>query len=206
MWRDSAAFLPKVIADAPGSFRSFWLSGTLAYEAGETERGIAFVRHSLTVYPLWLGTWRDLGRMLMDEERWQEAADAYNAASLLEPRWVEDAARAINGYALAGLLDSARSVADRALEIDPHHPLLLSSLGTLAAQRGRKLEALTWRRQAAWQAPDDAGHWYMAAYSALEAGYCLEAQSSIGRLRALGQDESQVSSLVTRAAALGCET
>jgi tetratricopeptide (TPR) repeat protein len=206
VWRDSASFLPKVIEDAPGSFRSFWLSGTLAYESGDTERGIALVRHSLTVYPLWLGTWRDLGRMLMDEKRWQEAADAYNAASLLEPRRVEDAARAINGYALAGQLDSARSVADRAFQIDPHQPLLLSALGTLAAQQGRTLEALTWRRQAAWQAPNDAGHWYMAAYSALEAGYCVEARSAIGRLRTLGHDESQVGGLVTRAAELGCAT
>lgn len=206
VWRNSETFLPRVIEDAPGSFRSFWLSGTLAYESGDTERGIALVRHSLTVYPLWLGTWRDLGRMLMDEKRWHEAADAYNAASLLEPRRVEDAARAINGYAFAGLLDSARSVADRALEIDPHQPLLLSALGTLADQQGRKLEALTWRRQAAWRAPNDTGHWYMAAYSALEAGYCLEAQRAIGRLRTLGHDESQVEGLVARAAELGCDT
>jgi protein O-mannosyl-transferase len=205
VWRDSSTFLPHVVSDAPGSYRGFWLAGTFAFDGGDAERGIALVRQAITIYPLWLGTWRDLGKMLMSERRWAEAADAYNAAFRLEPTSVEDGARAVTGYALSGMLDSARAVAGRARQVDPHDPLLLSALATLASQKGHKLEAMTWQRQAAWQRPNDAGLWYLTAFNALAAGYCPEAERAISRLRALGHPEEQVDQLVSRAAELGCQ-
>ncbi|MBI2404443.1 MAG: hypothetical protein HYV20_17220, partial [Gemmatimonadetes bacterium] len=50
-WRDNNHFFPQLVREAPGSFRSFWVAGALAYGSGDRQSGEALIRRAIVTYP-----------------------------------------------------------------------------------------------------------------------------------------------------------
>jgi len=204
VWRDNDTLLPQLVRDAPGSFRSMWVAAALNYVHGDRETGEWLIRSAIRVYPLHANLWQDLGRQLQREERWSEAADAFAAAYRLgRNRWY-DAASAASNLVRAGRLDSAEVVVRDARREAPDDPGLMIAASNLALARHRPLEAMTWRRQAAWQMPANARYWALAAEAALAAGYCPEVRRALFRVNELDSTFVGLDAMRDSARTAGC--
>ncbi|MFQ6045137.1 MAG: tetratricopeptide repeat protein, partial [Gemmatimonadales bacterium] len=204
IWRDNQTFFPQLVRDAPGSFRSLWVEGALSYQAGDSATGERLIKRAIEVYPLHPSVWTDLAAQMENERRWREAAVYYHTAFKLDSTRIESAAFALANYLRAGLIDSAASVAARAWEVAPRHPVVLVARSDLAMAQGRPLEAMTLRRQVAPRVPSAWEHWYLTARAAIAAGYCPEARRSLERLRELRPDHAEFPDLERGAEAAGC--
>ncbi len=199
VWRDNTTLLPQLVRDAPGSFRSYWVSGYLHYAAGDSTRGEELLRQALRIYPLHASLWTDLAQQLEAQGRWRAAAGAFNAAFRIDSTRLIPAAAAVRNYGRAGMVDSAAAIARRARAVDPQNHLVKLALGDAALARGRPLEAMTWRRQVAWRFPRRWRYWYLTAAAALEAEYCPEVRRSLEHVRELAPETPAVDTLETQA-------
>lgn len=204
VWRNNDAFFPRLVADAPKSFRSQWVLGQLLFIDHRPGEGEVMLRRALDTYPLFANTWQDYGRQLQIQERWLEAATAFRVAFRLSPDRLYDAAAAISNYVRADMLDSARAVADSARGIDLHEPTVLAAIADIAFDVGRPLEGMTWRRQAAWAAGDNPYFWYLTGLAAVRASYCPELEHSVQRLVEIAPDYSGTPALQDSLAGSAC--
>jgi predicted Zn-dependent protease len=205
VWRDNSRFFPQLVRDAPGSYRSYWMAGTLAYQAGDRTRGEALVKHALVVYPLHPGVWQTLGDQQTREGRWLEAARNYRIAFKLDSTEAANGFFAARSYLRAGLMDSAVALTAQLQARFPYNVWYQSAMAELEGARKRPLAAMTWWGRVARQLPDSWEAWYMTAQTALEAGYCWEARRSIQRVRALRPELQELRGLETRLEGRGCE-
>jgi predicted Zn-dependent protease len=204
IWRDDARFFPQLVSDAPGSYRSYWMAGILANQAGDRTRGEALVQHALVVYPLHPGVWQTLGDQQAGQGRWLEAARNYRIAFRLDSTEAANGFFAARSYLRAGLPDSAAALTARLQSRFPYDVWYQSSMAESETARGHPLAAMTWWRRVAWQLPDSWEAWYMTARTALEAGYCWEARRSTGRVRALRPGLRELQDLQSQIGRSGC--
>ena len=204
VWRDAKSFFPKLVVDAPRSFRSLWTGGILWYEAGDRKRGEELIKMALYTYPLHANTWQDLAAKLEEEKRWEEAARYYSVAFRIDSMRLDDAQHAVADYIRAGMLDSARAVTGRAQRVDPQHFRVKLALADIAIAEHDPLRAMTLRRQIAWQYPDKWQYWYITLWAALMAEYCPEVARSFAKLDTLHPDIPERATLEERAQKLGC--
>ena len=204
VWRSEDTFFRRLIADAPGSYRSAWVASALAYREGRRLEGEALALRALRIQPIYPNLWEYMGRRYEEDERWLEAANALNASFRLDSTRMLIAADAIVNYVRAGALDSAMQVGRRARRQEPDDYRVMIALSDLALARGRPLEAMTWRRRVAWQFPHVWQYWYLTAQAAILAPYCPEAERSLERLRALRPELPYRDPLVADAREAGC--
>ncbi|MEE8192683.1 MAG: tetratricopeptide repeat protein, partial [Gemmatimonadales bacterium] len=205
VWRSPGPFLAQLVRDAPGSYRSFWVASLLAYETGNRERGEELALRALEIQPAFPNLWQDVGRRYVEDERWLEAAHAFRAEFRLDSARQLAAAEAIVNYVRAGELDSAAAVGERAQRLDPTDYRVMIARSDLALARGRPLEAMTLRRQVAWQFLGVWQYWHLTADAALEAGHCPEVERSMARMAALHGEGEPLPSLVERSELARCE-
>lgn len=184
VWRDNATFFPALVADAPGSFRSYWVAGALAVEAGDSTRGEALMRQAILTYPLHAGLWADLASLFERRGRWREAATYFRTAFRLDSTRIDHAAYAVADYLRSGEADSAEALLDVALRVAPDHPILWQARGDLLAATGEPRAALGWRRRLALRFPGVARYWAHTVDAALAVGDCTSARQALERLGA----------------------
>ncbi len=205
VWSDNDHFFPQLVRDAPGSYRAYWVAGSLAYQAGDRARGEALVKRALVVYPLHPGVWQTMGYRLEEDGRWLEAARHYRIAFGLDSTEAANAFFTVRSYLRAGLPDSAAAVATRLRARFPYNVWYQASMAELESARGHSLAAMTWWRRVAYQLPQTWRSWYMTAQAALEAGFCWEARRSTERVRALRPDLRELRDLDGGLRAHGCD-
>jgi len=203
-WTDNNHFFPQLVRDAPGSFRSFWVAGALAYGEGDRPRGEALVRRAILIYPFQPGHWGDLAVQLEQDGRWLEAAQYFKAAFTIDSTDVLKGVLAARNYIRAGMVDSAAALAARIGVAYPNDPRYYAAMAELESAQGRFVAAMTWRRRVAWQFPRAWQAWYLTAQEALAARHCWEARRSTGRARELRPDLPQLADLDRRIGELGC--
>ncbi len=186
VWRNNDVFFPALVKDAPGSYRAEWTEAMLATERGDSVEGERRLRRALLIEPLAAPVWRDLGRVLYRRKQHAQAATAFWTAWRLDPTGgTLDAQRAIQNYVLAGRIDTAEARLAQADSAVPGDPELLIAASDIALARGKPLQAMTLRRQAAWRFPDRPRYWALTANAALRAGDCAEVTRSLERVRSL---------------------
>jgi hypothetical protein len=205
VFRNDQTFYPQLIADAPGSFRGQWLSGHLAYEAGNRSIGERLYRMALATYPLLPNMWEDYARRLLEDGKWGEAAGAFAIAYRLDSTRVFDAANAATNFVRIGSLDSARIYAESANRVNPLHPRVKGAFGEIAAAEGNLIEAMTFHRQAAWLDPDQPVYWYRAAMAAIAAEYCPTSVRAVQAVSELAGDFAGLARLRNALHEMGCE-
>ena len=204
VWDRPGAFFVQLVRDAPGSYRAFWVASALAYAAGDMEKGENLMHRALDIQPAFPNLWEFVAARYREQERWLESGAAFATEFRLDSTRIEAAADAIVDFVRAGELDSAAAVAQHAVRVDPHDYRLKIALSDLALKSGRPLEAMTWRRQVAWQFPHVWQYWFITAMAALEAGYCPEVERSLGHLEALKLDAETLEALHGSAEEAGC--
>jgi predicted TPR repeat methyltransferase len=115
--------------------------GILAHQRGQSERGIELIRRALARAPGSAGMLNNLGNILYELDRFDEAAAAYEDAIGITP----DAGTYNNLGAtrrMQGRFDDARAAYEHALELDPRHASAHHNLGNLLASRGRLRDAV----------------------------------------------------------------
>jgi len=115
--------------------------GILAHQRGQSERGVALIRRALARAPGSAGMLNNLGNILYEVDRFEEAAAAYEEAIGLAP----DAGTFNNLGAtrrMQGRFDDARAAYERALALDPKHASAHHNFGNLLASRGRMRDAV----------------------------------------------------------------
>ena len=205
VWSDNAHFFPRLVRDAPGSYRSLWVAGALAYDAGDRRRGEVLVRRAIVTAPLQKGPWETLAVQLEKDGRWLDAAQHFKAAFTLESADANYGLLAVRNYLRAGMVDSAAALIPRLATAFPNDFRYYAAMAEFEAARGRALAAMTWRRRIAWQFPRTWEMWYLTADAALAARYCWEAQRSTTQMRALRPTLAQLPELERRLRELGCD-
>lgn len=205
VWRDNSRFYPQLVRDAPGSYRSLWVAGALAYDGNDRARGESLIRRALAVYPLHPQVWETLAYRFEEDKRWYEAAQHFGAAFRLDTMRLEAGVQGALNYIRAGFVDSAEVMARRLEAVAPDDFRTFAAWGEIAAARGRWLEAMTWRRRMAWKHPEAWFYWATTAEAAIEARYCWEARHSLERVRTLRPGFQQLDPLAERLEAVGCD-
>jgi len=206
VWSDNARFFPQLVKDAPDSYRSYWVAGALAYDAGDPKRGEALLRRALRMYPLHPQVWETLAYQLERQQRWREAGQAFRAAFTLDTLRFNAARHGVLAFLNAGLPDTALALAERLGAAAPSEPNYLAARAEIARAQGRLLEAMTWLRRLAWTNPTIWQYWSYTSRAALEAGSCWEARRSFERARALAPSEPSLVELRARLDASDCRT
>ena len=78
--------------------------------------------------------YRGLGRMLMQEERWKKAAEAWEKASDLQPKFWFNFYNLGRAYARLGRSDDAARALAAALDLSPDNEQVKRALGGVAEQ------------------------------------------------------------------------
>ena len=131
-------------------------------ETGRTDEAIAALTALTRSHPELPSVHRALGDMLRGQERWEEAAQAYDAAinalPVVDPsHWVLFYIRGI-AYERSDLWDLAEPDFKRALDLNPDQPQVLNYLGYSWLEMGRNYEeALAMIERAVAARPQD-GH------------------------------------------------
>lgn len=204
VWRDNGRFFPQLVRDAPGSYRSYWVAGALAYDSGDRARGEVLIRRAIVVYPLHPRVWESLAYQLEKDGRWLEAAQRFKAAFTLDSMEVADALLAVRNYLRAGMVDSASGLAARLAVSFANDPGYYAAMAEVDSARGRLVAAMMWRRRVAWRFPRAWQSWYLTAQAAFAARYCWEARRSTDRVRVLRPDLPHLAELERRLRELGC--
>lgn len=115
--------------------------GVLEHQRGQSERGIELIRRALRRAPGSAGMLNNLGNILYEVDRFDEAASAYESAIAISPE-----AASFNNLGatrrVQGQLDAARAAYERALELDPKHSSAYHNLGNLLASSGQLRDAV----------------------------------------------------------------
>ena len=204
IWRDDPTFFPRLIADAPGSYRADWVSGMLAYMAGDSVAGERHMREGFRVYAGNGAMLSDFAVVMERQRRWGEAAKYFWASFVADSGRASDAARAVANHVQAGHLDSAQVLLDAAQRVQPASRDLAISESHLALARGDAARSLVLRRQAAAELPNDWRYWLLTAEAAVPARDCGALREALERVQALRPGMGRVRQLGDSARAMGC--
>ncbi len=205
VWKNPTTFFPRLVVDARGSFRSYWVAGAIAYQQGDRETGEQLMRAAIDVYPIFPNVWNSLATEFESEERWSEAGDFFLAAYRIDRTRLNDAVSAMSNYIRGERYDRAVSVARTALADGSSDYRLLVLLADVALAREEPLRAMTYRRQVAFRLSDVWQYWYLTAEAAVLADYCPEASRSLERVEALNPGFTDELDVVVRYATMSCE-
>jgi protein O-mannosyl-transferase len=204
VWRSDETLFPALVRDAPGSFRSWWVAGMLAYQKGDRAGGERLILKALRVYPLHAGPWADLARELEREGRWRAAGDARWAAFRADRKRHRDAGEAIADLVRAGTIDLAASRAQEALAAAPTSYEVKVAAADVALAQGQPARALAWRRSVAAQFPSVWQYWYLTAEAARQAHDCGALVGALERLRVLRPSLPELAALDSTSQSLHC--
>ena len=102
---------------------------------GDTDEAIEGYRAALALNPGYFEALSDLGRLLMETERFADAVEPLRQAAALRPNHVPLLLDLAQCLARSGQLDQAAEVLDRASEREPNNPIIHNSLGMIFAMR-----------------------------------------------------------------------
>jgi len=150
---DAAEQLYSVVLSAiPDHADALHYLGVLKHQRGDSELGVELIQRAIAQAPGSAGTYNNLGNVLYELDRFQDAADAYGRALELSPQ-----AGTLNNLGSAlrmlGRVSDAEAAYQRALELDPDHIDTHNNLGNLLGILGRIPEALEHFRAALAQLP-----------------------------------------------------
>jgi hypothetical protein len=204
VWRDDATFFPRLVQDAPGSYRASWVAGMLSYLAGDSLTGERLMREGLRIYSGNGAMWSDFAVVMERQRRWGEAAKYFWASFVADSARGSDAARAVANQVQAGDLDSAQVLLEVAQGILPGSQDLAISESHLALARGDAARSLAIRWKAARELGNDWRYWHLTAEAALPAGNCEALVEALERLRRLRPGMRRVEQLAAGGRELGC--
>jgi predicted TPR repeat methyltransferase len=115
--------------------------GVLLHQRGDSARGAELIRKAIARAPGNAGLFNNLGNVLYEAERFEEAAAAYEQALVLAPD-----AGTYNNLAITRRVqtrfEDAEAAYESALALDPKHADAHNNFGNLLASRGRIREAI----------------------------------------------------------------
>lgn len=115
--------------------------GVLAHQRGQSERGIGLIRRAIARAPNSAGMLNNLGNILYEVDRFDEAAAAYEQAIALLPE-----AGTFNNLGAVRRVQErraeARAAYQAALDLDPKHGHAHHNMGNLLASLGEMREAV----------------------------------------------------------------
>lgn len=117
--------------------------GILKHQQGQSETAAALVRRAIQGMPTAPGPWNNLGNILVELQRFDEATDAYERCLALDP----DFADALNNQASIlrkqGLLEKSEALSRRVLTRQPNLAQAWYNLSLTLLEQGRIDEGLT---------------------------------------------------------------
>ncbi|MBI1220533.1 MAG: tetratricopeptide repeat protein [Rhodobacteraceae bacterium] len=150
----------KVSRDDPAYYNAQLGRAQALYAAGQIDAGIDAMKQLTTAHPEQIAAQMGLGDLLRKQERYTEAAKAYDAAVALiqtpqQGDWTLFYVRGICNER-QGQWDKAEPDFREALVLQPDQPEVLNYLGYAMVERGEKLpEALDMIKRAVAARPDD---------------------------------------------------
>ncbi len=134
----------------------------------------------------------NLGAMLFDAGRLDEAVNEFRAAIDLAPPYAEAWHNLGRAHGKLRRFDEAIASLRRAVELDPAKATFLASLGDALAETGRSDEALAVYRQALGLAPHAAIHSFNLANALMQTGRLAESGPLFARARELDPRDPEI--------------
>lgn len=131
----------KILDGKPDHADALGLGGIVAFQAGDVEQSVEYLRKAVKLNPKDAQTHNDLGVVLQAAEKAEEAVDSFRRAVEINPN---DATAQNNlGVQLHRLskLDEAVDALERAIQADPGYWIAHNSLGNALLDQGRVADA-----------------------------------------------------------------
>jgi predicted TPR repeat methyltransferase len=116
--------------------------GVLAHQRGDSAKGIELIQRAIELEPDAAGPYNNLGNVLYEVERFDEAAVAYEKAIELVPTDADAHNNLGAVRRVQGRLQDAFAAYDRAIQLDPRHADVHHNYGNLLTGVGRIKESV----------------------------------------------------------------
>lgn len=151
--REALALYNEAVHRAPDNAVALQLLGVATAQSGDPGRGEALLRRAIALNPDPPQFHNNLGKVLGEQGRWEEAVVHHRRATELGPRYAD----AWSGLGVAlqktGDLAAAEAAFRRAIAHAPNEVRALTELGCMLHGQGRLAEAAAWLDQAIRYAP-----------------------------------------------------
>jgi tetratricopeptide (TPR) repeat protein len=139
---EAEAVYREVLRQQPDNADALHVSGVLAGQRGEIDRGIELLRRAVKVNPQFAEAWRNLGALLSEKGRFREAGLAFQQVlQNWESDWSEHGQLGAK-FATNEYLQEATAAFAEATRIKPGYAEALNDLGNLLAVQNRVDEAI----------------------------------------------------------------
>lgn len=135
--------LAEALRAAPGDVHIMGAIGATLRKQGAYDEALTILDRTLAIEPHHPSAWLERGYVLDGLRRWPEARASYQRALTIDPGLAPAMGRLADIAAKDGEADAARTLAARALAIDPHEPAATMALATIEieARDGEAAEA-----------------------------------------------------------------
>jgi len=137
------ALLQSILERWPGQADAQHFLGVLRHQQGQSERALVLVRQAIEGMPTAPGPWNNLGNILVELQRFDEATDAYQRCLALDPGFTD----ALNNLATIlrkqGLLEQSQALCRRVLAMQPNLAQAWYNLSLTLLEQGQISEGLT---------------------------------------------------------------
>ena len=160
-------------------------------DRGEREAAEAAYQRALALAPDYAEAHAELGQLLAEEGRHQEALDHFVRANTLCPRSEETSYLLGGGRAAMGDTAAAEAAYRQAIALAPYAPAY-RDLGVLRLGQGRLAEAESSLERASQLAPDDLDTWYKLAQCRVAQAKYAQAHSALEQALRLAPGDREI--------------
>ena len=161
--REAERIYRDVLVKDPDNVDALRLLAGIAMRARQWGDAEVLLVKALGIAPDFYQGWMDLGHARQEQDRTDEALDAFRRAQRLEPGLPNGFAAAGTTAAMGGRHDEAIELFGEAIAIDPTHGGALSGLGHVLKTVGRQDDAIRSYRDCIGHNPDHGEAWWSLA-------------------------------------------
>lgn len=138
---DAETLYRRILDVAPDYADAVHFYGVLLHHRDRSEGALALIERSIALDPT-AGRYNNLGNVLVERGRLDEAIDAYRESVALDPADADVYNNLGSLQRAQGRQDEAEAAYLKALELEPQHLNALTNLGNLRSDQGRHTEAV----------------------------------------------------------------
>lgn len=117
--------------------------GILKHQQGQSDAAVTLIRRAIHGMPAVPGPWNNLGNVLVELQRFDEATDAYEKCLALDPEFSDALNNLASILRRQGLLEQSETLCRRVLALQPDLAQAWYNLSLTLLERGRISEGLT---------------------------------------------------------------
>ena len=134
--------LTSILGRWPDQADALHFLGVLEHQRGHSDKALALIRRSIIIAPTTPDPWNNLGNVLVELQRFDEATEAYEKCLALHPDFADALNNLATIYRRRGLHEQSETLCRRVLSLQPDLAQAWYNLSLTLLERGQVEEGL----------------------------------------------------------------